>query len=192
VIAPTAIVPFYGGVVGSAFYNPFYWNPFYDPFYWDSPFYGSPFYASLFYGSPFSSGSYYGSSLYGSSLYGSSLYGSSFYGSSATPPSFGADVSPTPSAQAEGPPSSVNPFLTDVPSGSLRLNVEPKTAQVFVDGYYAGVVDDFSGRFQRLNVRLGPHHVEVRAPGYEPLHLDVNIVSHHTMVYRGVLMRSQP
>ena len=37
------------------------------------------------------------------------------------------------------------PFDARGPTGGLRLRVEPKDAQVFVDGYYAGVVDEFDG-----------------------------------------------
>src|SRR5579862_5110772 len=35
-------------------------------------------------------------------------------------------------------------------ASSLRIEVKPKQAEVFVDGYRAGVVDDFDGVFQRL------------------------------------------
>ena len=34
---------------------------------------------------------------------------------------------------------------------------------MFVDGYYAGVVDDFDGLLQRLNIEAGPYRIEVRA-----------------------------
>ena len=40
---------------------------------------------------------------------------------------------------------------------SIRLLVEPREAEVYVDGYYAGVVDDFDGIFQRLRVTPGRH-----------------------------------
>jgi hypothetical protein len=36
--------------------------------------------------------------------------------------------------------------------GSLRVLVDPAEARVYVDGYYAGVVDDFDGLLQRLHV----------------------------------------
>ena len=41
------------------------------------------------------------------------------------------------------------------PDASLRIEVKPKEAEVFVDGFYAGIVDDFDGTFQRLNVPPG-------------------------------------
>jgi hypothetical protein len=49
---------------------------------------------------------------------------------------------------------------------SVRLDVTPRDAQVFVDGYYAGVVDDFDGVFQRLHVAPGQHEIAVYREGY--------------------------
>ena len=53
-----------------------------------------------------------------------------------------------------------------LPSGSARLQVTPKDAVVYVDGYRAGRVDDFDGTFQRLNVEPGPHEVTLFLNGY--------------------------
>ena len=39
--------------------------------------------------------------------------------------------------------------------GDVRLQVRPRGAAVYVDGYYAGVVDDFDGVFQRLTLVVG-------------------------------------
>jgi hypothetical protein len=62
-------------------------------------------------------------------------------------------------------------------SAELRLEVRPKEAQVYVDGYYAGIVDDFNGVFQRLHVRPGNHELALYLPGYrtmtQNLHLGV-------------------
>ena len=80
------------------------------------------------------------------------------------------------------------PLDSQGPTGGLRLKIEPAHAQVFVDGYYAGIVDDFDGHFQHLDLTSGSHHVEVRAPGYQPLEFDISIQLHHTVVYRGTLV----
>lgn len=77
------------------------------------------------------------------------------------------------------------------PPGDLRLDVTPKDAQVYVDGFYVGIVDDFSGRNQRLNLAPGPHHVELLATGYELLSFDVTIESRQTLNYRGTLTPSK-
>jgi hypothetical protein len=49
---------------------------------------------------------------------------------------------------------------------SLRLEVTPKQAEVYVDGFYAGIVDDFNGVFQRLHVAPGNHEIELYLDGY--------------------------
>jgi hypothetical protein len=54
--------------------------------------------------------------------------------------------------------------------GALRIVDAPRDARVFVDGFYAGEVDDYDGIFQRLNLEAGAHQIEVEvdpvwAPG---------------------------
>jgi hypothetical protein len=75
--------------------------------------------------------------------------------------------------------------------GGIRLKVKPKEALVYVDGYYAGRVDDFNGVFQKLRLESGPHHIEIREDGYEPLELDVRIEPGRKITYSGEL-RKQP
>jgi hypothetical protein len=82
-----------------------------------------------------------------------------------------------------------DPFDLRGPTGKLRLHVEPSSADVFVDGYHAGIVDDFNGVLQRLTLAAGPHHIVVNAPGYQPLEFDVLIAPHQTTTYRGALKR---
>jgi hypothetical protein len=71
--------------------------------------------------------------------------------------------------------------------GSLRLKVEPAHGEVFVDGLYRGIVDEFDGVFQRLKLEAGPHRIEVRAPGLTPLVFDVLVTPGETTTYRGRL-----
>jgi hypothetical protein len=49
---------------------------------------------------------------------------------------------------------------------SLRIQVNPSQAEVYVDGYYAGIVDDFDGVFQRLHVTPGGHEITLRLDGF--------------------------
>ena len=60
------------------------------------------------------------------------------------------------------------PYYYDI-SGSLRLQVSPRETEVFIDGYYAGTVDNFDGVFQRLNVEPGEHDLELYLPGHRNL-----------------------
>ncbi|MEO7158434.1 MAG: PEGA domain-containing protein [Vicinamibacterales bacterium] len=59
--------------------------------------------------------------------------------------------------------------------GGVRLKLRPRDAQVFVDGYYAGLVDDFDGSFQSLRLESGGHKIEIHMPGFEDLELDVHV-----------------
>jgi hypothetical protein len=82
------------------------------------------------------------------------------------------------------------PYPLVVPSknsGGLRLEITPKTAQVFVDGSYAGVVDDFNGHFQHLDLTPGGHRIDVRQRGFEPLTFQVYIQPGHTTDYKAAL-----
>jgi hypothetical protein len=51
------------------------------------------------------------------------------------------------------------------PYSSLRLQISPSETEVFVDGYYAGVVDDFDGFMQRLRVEAGEHTIQLYLNG---------------------------
>ena len=51
----------------------------------------------------------------------------------------------------------------------------PPDARVFVDGYYAGVVDDYDGVFQHLNLEAGPHHIEIEEEGNPSIAFDVRV-----------------
>jgi hypothetical protein len=70
--------------------------------------------------------------------------------------------------------------------GGLRIKDAPHEAQVFADGYYVGIVDDFDGVFQHLNLEAGPHSIEVRVPGIdEAITFDVVIQPGRTITYRA-------
>jgi hypothetical protein len=76
--------------------------------------------------------------------------------------------------------------------GQLRLKVKPRDAEVFVDGYFSGVVDDYDGTFQRLTIDSGPHKIEIRKPGFTTLAFDVRIPPDETVTYKGKLEPEQP
>lgn len=66
---------------------------------------------------------------------------------------------------------------------SLRLQVTPREASVYVDGYAAGVVDDYDGVFQRLRLVPGPHEIVIYHSGYRTLRQSIyyNPGSTHTI-----------
>ena len=72
--------------------------------------------------------------------------------------------------------------------GKLRLDIDQRDAEVYIDGYYAGVIDDFDGVLQGLRLEAGNYQVEVGLPGFEPLQFDVHISPGRTTTYRGSLL----
>jgi hypothetical protein len=62
------------------------------------------------------------------------------------------------------------PGYYDYPYAQARIQITPKQAEVFVDGYRAGIVDDFDGVLQRLNVWPGEHDVTIFLDGYKTEH----------------------
>jgi hypothetical protein len=64
------------------------------------------------------------------------------------------------------PPMGYGYPLRDELTSSLRLDVTPRQAAVFVDGYAAGKVDDFDGIFQRLRLRPGQHEIVLYLEAY--------------------------
>ncbi len=74
----------------------------------------------------------------------------------------------------------------------VRLKLRPRDASVFVDGYYAGIVDDFDGVFQYLALRPGGHHIEIKMPGYQTAAVDLHIQPGRRMTYRTDLQPDRP
>jgi len=66
-------------------------------------------------------------------------------------------------------------------AGSIRLLVDPEDAEVYVDGYYAGEVDDFNGLFQRLRVRPGRHEITLKLAGYRTHRIKVYVPVDRTL-----------
>lgn len=76
----------------------------------------------------------------------------------------------------------------DNPEGYLRLEVEPDSAQVFVDGLYAGTVSDFR-RGGGRTLDAGPHRIEFRAEGYDSQSVELQVRANDVLSYRGALNR---
>ncbi|MGE3957302.1 MAG: PEGA domain-containing protein [Vicinamibacterales bacterium] len=76
--------------------------------------------------------------------------------------------------------------------GGVRIDLPQRDAEVYVDGYYAGVVDDFDGALQQVNLEPGPHNIEVRLEGFEPVTFDVNVTPGRTITYRSALRSAEP
>ncbi len=91
-------------------------------------------------------------------------------------------------AQPAPPPKAVEPPAL----GRLILDIAPATAQIFVDGYYVGVPEDFSaGRGGGL-LAAGPHHIDISADRHEPVAVELMISADHPVTYRATLKGFPP
>jgi hypothetical protein len=75
---------------------------------------------------------------------------------------------------------------------SLKVEVQPKTAEVFVDGYLAGIVDQFDGMFQSLSVEPGEHEITVYQAGYRSIRQRLYLSAGSTLRMKGVLEKLAP
>lgn len=77
--------------------------------------------------------------------------------------------------------------LPGVVYGGLRITGAPREAEVFADGYYVGIVDDFDGEFQHVNLEPGEHRIEIHLPGASPIAFDVVVQPGRTTTLRANL-----
>jgi hypothetical protein len=89
-------------------------------------------------------------------------------------------VDPSPTVTAPGPSAEA---LAN--GGSLLLEVEPRTADVYVDGFYIGSVSDVIQNGVLLTA--GRHWIDLRAAGYDTLTVPVNVQAGQAVRYRGAL-----
>jgi hypothetical protein len=71
------------------------------------------------------------------------------------------------------------------PYGGVRIKDASPDAEVFVDGYYVGIVDDFDGILQQLTLEAGAHRIEIRSPNAPALTFEVNVLPGQTITYRA-------
>ncbi len=67
------------------------------------------------------------------------------------------------------------------PGAAMRLDVTPHEAEVYLDGYYAGIVNDFDGTFQRLRARPGQHEIVLYLDGYKTVRQKLYLTPRNTI-----------
>jgi hypothetical protein len=78
------------------------------------------------------------------------------------------------------------------PVGDVRVLASPKQAEVYVDGFYAGVVDDFDGTFQRLHTTPGGHTITLHLEGYRTVTQNIYVTLDSTFKLQVTMDRLQP
>ena len=80
----------------------------------------------------------------------------------------------------------------------VRIQATPRDAAVYVDGFYAGVVDDFDGTFQRLPLTPGGHKIELFMDGFRTVKRNLylqpgaTMKMHETLVPLAAGEKSEP
>ena len=70
----------------------------------------------------------------------------------------------------------------------VRILATPREATVYVDGFYAGIVDDFDGTFQRLPLTPGGHRIELFLEGHRTIKKSLYLQPGSTMKLRETLV----
>lgn len=78
------------------------------------------------------------------------------------------------------------------PESNLRVQVTPKEASVYVDGYFAGKVDEFDGTFERLHVAPGGHEIVIYLEGFHSLKQQLYLHPNATRRIEGSLEKLAP
>lgn len=74
--------------------------------------------------------------------------------------------------------------LEPQPLPRLVLDVHPPTAQVFADGYYIGIPEDFRSENGGAAIEPGPHRIDILERDYEPVSFDVDLTRGQSATYR--------
>jgi hypothetical protein len=69
----------------------------------------------------------------------------------------------------------------------LILDVQPPTAQIFADGYYIGIPEDFRFEDGGAVLEPGPHRIDILERNYQPVSFDVNLARGQSSTFRHIL-----
>jgi PEGA domain len=74
-------------------------------------------------------------------------------------------------------------------TGELKIAATPSRAAVFVDGQYAGHVDEFDGVGQAMLLTPGQHRLHIALPGYLPFDTMVDLRPHQKLKIQTDLVK---
>ena len=78
------------------------------------------------------------------------------------------------------------------PGSAVRFEITPKEAEVYADGYFAGIVDEFDGVFQRLYLASGQHEITLFRDGFKTVHQTVYLSPHASFKLRYTMQPLAP
>jgi PEGA domain len=69
-------------------------------------------------------------------------------------------------------------------TGEIKLEVTPERAAVFVDGHFAGTVNQFRGAGRAMLIAPGSHHIKIGLVGYQPFETDVSLLANQKITIK--------
>jgi hypothetical protein len=172
---------FFGGGIGFGFgYDPFLWGwfpyaPYWGPSYWANLYY--PYYPS--YGWDY--GYYPPYPSYPPEAYGAPPSGNYSGG--------GDDYGPPSSGESRDYRKHANPDRDHM--GAVEIGVSPRDTQVYLNGQYIGIAEDFDGWPQYLWLEPGTYDIVFYHEGYKTLARQVTVYAGQRITYDDKLERGQ-
>ncbi len=75
-------------------------------------------------------------------------------------------------------------------TATVKVDIKPDRAAVFVDGQFAGHAGEFSGVGKAMLVAPGTHHIRVALPGYNSFETDINPLANQKVEVKTELAKS--
>src|SRR5436190_5564492 len=74
-------------------------------------------------------------------------------------------------------------------SGGISFEITPGTAELWIDGVRVSTVAQFTPTSQPLGLTAGRHRIEIKAPGYQTINIDADVVAGQVIPYQGTMQR---
>jgi hypothetical protein len=75
-------------------------------------------------------------------------------------------------------------------TASVKIEVKPERAAVFVDGLFVGHAGEFEGAGRAMLIAPGEHHIRVILPGYSSFETDINPLANQKVSVKTELAKS--
>jgi hypothetical protein len=83
------------------------------------------------------------------------------------------------------------PMPPDAELATIKINVNPSRAAVFMDNRFVGHVGEFEGLGRALQVVPGTHHIRIALPGYATFQTDINPLPRQKVEVKTDLVKSE-
>ena len=83
------------------------------------------------------------------------------------------------------------PMPPDAELATVKINVNPSRAAVFVDNRFVGHVGEFGGLGRAMQVVPGIHHIRIALPGYATFQTDINPLPRQKVEVKTDLVKSE-